>query len=58
MSAIDILYFLIAENRVFRSEVQSARKYAIFSFAILLIVCRISHFFNFLWLKNGFFCAA
>ena len=38
MSAGDILYFLIAENRVFRSKGQVVSKYAIFDFVILLTV--------------------
>ena len=48
MSAIDILYFPIAENRVFRSKGQAARKKRNFSFVILLTVCGITPFLNFL----------
>ena len=56
MSAADTLYFLIAENRVFRSNVQSVSKYAIFDFVILLIVWQITLFLNFLSPKTG--CSA
>ena len=56
MSADDTLYFLIAENRVFRSNVQSVSKYAIFDFVILLIVWQITLFLNFLSPKTG--CSA
>ena len=55
MSAGDILYFPIAENRVFRSKGRAVPKYAIFGFVILLIVWRITPFLNFFSLKNGSF---